>query len=62
MTLGSPLEHILGRKGQRAKSKAQYWAELKVKTISLNPRTECSGRAGWRKEEESKFRRNGDRF
>lgn len=49
-------------KGQRIKFKTQYWGELEVKTISSNPRIKSSGGASWKKEEESKVRRNGDRF
>lgn len=62
LTPGSQHEHALGIKGQRIKSKTQYWGELEIKTISSNPRIESSGGARWRKEEESKVRRNGDRF
>lgn len=58
---GSPPEHVLGRKGQRAKSKAQSQDEMEVKARSPKPMDSPVDELGCEKEEEPKVRGNRDR-
>lgn len=58
---GSPPEHVLGRKGQRAKSKAQSRDEMEVKARSPKPMDSPVDELGCEKEEEPKVRGNRDR-